>query len=234
MKLLLILGSDDYYSVICENTAALGYESIRYRHVLKAIDNIDEIDPAAVIISARDFPRHWKILVQFIRSERSKEACPIIIIKGKNFDSEETSKAFFLGANGVINGTLHNDDDVDSLKKILGRKTPVRRHVKPDHLQVEPQHRIGLLIANFSGSLVQADVATISSKDLSFTPHKPLPPKAVKLNKKLPECSLRTGNSILSPQCKISGAGKTISLEFVSFPEGEQQILNRYLEEIAG
>jgi hypothetical protein len=72
----------------------LGFELIRYHHVLKAMDNIDETDPSGIIISARDFPRHWKTMVQFVRSERPKDACPIIILKGENFPLEETSKAF--------------------------------------------------------------------------------------------------------------------------------------------
>ncbi|MDR0290456.1 MAG: PilZ domain-containing protein [Treponema sp.] len=230
MKLLLILGSDDNYDAISHNTQAMGFELIRYRHVLKAMDNIDEVDPEAIIISARDFPRHWKLLMQFIRSERSKEVCPIIILKGENFNSEETSKAFFLGANGVFADTLENREDVDRLKNALDRYAPTNGD-KKRHFFVEPWHRIGLLIANFSGkSIFTADVKTISANGLSFSPLSPLPANAVLLNRELRECSLRTGSAILSPVCRITGAGNNISLEFVSFPNDERKILNQYLE----
>ncbi|MDR2717557.1 MAG: PilZ domain-containing protein [Treponema sp.] len=242
MKLLLVLGSDDNYDAVSRNSAPLGFEPIRYRHVLKAMDNIDEVDPAAIIISARDFPRHWKILVQFVRSERSKETCPIIILKGTNFNTEETSKALFLGVNGIFDDTLEDQDDIDRLREILGcpggmadgmadgKAEPA--HEENRYFFVEPWHRIGLLIANISGkSILIADVKTISANGLSFSPASPLPAQAVTLNKELRECSLRAGDALLSPVCRISGVEKNISLEFVSFPDDERRVFDRYLEE---
>jgi hypothetical protein len=232
MKLLLVLGSDDNYEVVSGSVQALGFEVIRYRHVLKAMDNIDEVDPSAIIISARDFPRHWKILVQFVRNERSKEACPIIILKGTNFNTEETSKALFLGVNGIVSDTLANREDTDRLKNILGRSSPSHEEQKHRNFPVEPWHRIGFLVADFSGkSIVAANVKSISAVGLSFSPVPSLPPKAVKVDRELRECSLRTGDAILSPVCRITGMGKNITLEFVSFPANERQILNQYLEE---
>jgi hypothetical protein len=194
------------------------------------MDNIDEIDPAAIVISARDFPRHWKILVQFTRNERSREACPIIILKGENFSAEETSKAFFLGANGVISDTLERQEEIHRLKNILGNSEPEK--TQKHEFFTEPWHRISLLIASLSGrAFVIGDVKTISSNGLSFIPEAP-PVKTVQLNKELKECSLRAGDAILSPVCRITGAEKNISLEFVSFPDDEQNTLNRYLEEV--
>jgi len=229
MKLLLVLGSDDNYDAFIQTIAPLSFELIRYRHVLKAMDNIDEIDPAAIVISAREFPRHWKILVQFVRSERSKEACPIIILKGESFSAEETSKAFFLGVNGVISDTLEREEEIYRLKNILGGPVPEQKQ----QFSVEPWNRIGLLIADLSGlrSFVIGDVKTISSNGLSFIPEAP-EVKTVQLNKELKECSLRVGDAILSPVCRITGTEKTISLEFASFPDDERQTFDHYLEEV--
>jgi len=227
MKLLLVLGSDDNYDTFVETVAPLDLEIIRYRHVLKAMDNIDEIDPEAVVISARDFPRHWKILLQFIRHERSKEICPVIILKGESFSAEETSKAFFLGANGVISDTLEREEEVHRLKDILS--SPAAPQEQKQHF-VEPWHRIGLLVAGLADkAFVIGDVRTISTNGLSFIPEAP-PVTTVQLHKELKECSLRAGDAILSPVCRVSEAGEDISLEFVSFPGNERQTLNRYLE----
>jgi hypothetical protein len=232
MKLLLVLGSDDNYDAVSTAVQPLGFEIIRYRHVLKAMDNIDEVDPSAIIISARDFPRHWKILVQFVRNERSKEACPIIILKGTNFNTEETSKALFLGVNGIAADTLLNQEDIDRMQNILGRPSPSHEEQKHRNFPVEPWHRVGFLAADLSGkSIIAANVKNISATGLSFSPVPDLPPKAVKADKELRECSLRAGDAILSPVCRITGMGKDITLEFVSFPANECQIFNQYLEE---
>jgi hypothetical protein len=232
MKLLLVLGSDDNYNVVSANVQALGFDIVRYRHVLKAMDNIDEVDPSAIIISARDFPRHWKILVQFVRNERAKEVCPIIILKGPNFNTEETSKAFFLGVNGIASDSLGNQEDVDRMKNILGRSPPSYEEKKNRNFPVEPWHRVGFLVSDLSEkSIIAANVNSISSTGLSFSPVPPLSSKTVKVDKELRECSLRTGDAILSPVCRITGMGKDITLEFISFPENEIQILNDYLVE---
>jgi hypothetical protein len=232
MKLLLVLGADDNYNVVSETIQSLGFEIIRYRHVLKAMDNIDEVDPAAIIISARDFPRHWKILAQFVRNERPKEECPIIILKGTNFNTEETSKALYLGVNGIAAETLNNQEDIDRLKNILGRPAPAHEEQKYRNFPVEPWHRIGFLVSDFSGkSIIAANVKSISAAGLSFSPVPPLPPKTAKTDKELRECSLRAGDAILSPVCRVTGVGKNITLEFVSFPANERQIFNQYLEE---
>jgi len=138
MKLLLVLGSDDTHNLISLYVKPLGFELIRYGHVLKAMDNIDEIDPSAVIISARDFPRHWKIMVQFIRSERSKDVCPIILLKGENFSLEEASKASFLGVSGLVTEALENPSEVSRLQGILGRYMPVDEKRQNHRFHIEP------------------------------------------------------------------------------------------------
>jgi hypothetical protein len=229
----LVLGSDDNYDAVAGIVQSLDYQIIRYRHVLKAMDNIDEVDPSAIIISARDFPRHWKILVQFVRNERPKEVCPIIILKGKIFNAEEASKALFLGVNGIAANALENQEDIDSVKNILDHSSPAREEQKLRDIPVEPRHRIGFLVSGLPGkSIVATDVKTISAAGLSFSPVPSLPPEAINADSVLRECSLRTGDAILSPVCRITGRGRTIMLEFVSFPANERQILNQYLEKI--
>jgi len=232
MKLLLALGSEDNVDVIHRSIRPLGFEIIHYRQVMKAMDNIEEIDPSAIIVSARDFPRHWKILVQFVRSERSKEACPIILLKDKGFSTEETSKAFFLGVSGVLDDALENLEKLDRLQNILGRYVPVHERRKHHRYLVEPWHRIGFIAANFLGApIVAGSVLNISVGGLLFAPSNVEPPGEDALNTKFTECSLRIGDAILSPVCRLARLGKVLSLEFVSFPKGEARILEQYLEE---
>jgi len=232
MKLLLVLGSDDNFDVISRSIPPLGFEIIRYRHVLKAMDNMDEVSPSAILVSARDFPRHWKILVQFVRSERSKESCPILLLKGGTFSTEETSKAFFLGVSGVLDDALESPEKLDRLQNILGRYVPVHEKRKHHRYLVEPWHRIAFLVANFSGkSIVAGSVQNLSIGGLSFAPANIEPLGNDALSKRFTECSLRVGDAILSPTCRIVRNGQIVSMEFVSFPKGEQRILEQYLEE---
>jgi hypothetical protein len=55
----------------------------------------------------------------------------------------------------------------------------------------------------------------------------------ISLNTEFPGCSLRAGNTILAPACKLVRTGRTISLEFISFPEREQHTLDTYLARLS-
>jgi hypothetical protein len=233
MKLLAILGSDESYAGVSQYVKPLGFELIRYRHVLKAMDNVDEVDPAAIIISARDFPRHWKILVQFVRSQRSKEECPIIILKGENFSLEESSRAFFLGVSGIVTEDMGNSEEIDRLQGILSRYISVDEKRKNRRFHIEPGSQCEFLMMDpVNQAIVPGEVKTISSTGLSFSPANSSMAKDIVLDMELPETSLRLGSAILSPACRLVRTGRIISLEFVSFPEDEQNILEKCLEEL--
>jgi hypothetical protein len=231
MKLLLVLGSDDTYDLISIYLRPLGFDLIRYQHAVKAMDNIDEIDPSGIIISAEDFPRHWKVLVQFVRAGRSKEDCPIILLKGGNFSMEEASKAFYLGVNGMVSEDLNNSVEIDRLQSILGRYVPVEEKRKTRRIPVRPWNRLGLLFSNpFHRSIITGDIKTISNTGAAFRPEHPSLMEGIKADLELSGCSLRAGEYILSPVCKVVRMGRIISLEFISFPEGERETLEAYLE----
>jgi hypothetical protein len=233
MKLLLVLGSDESYDLISLYVKPLGFDLIRYRHVLKAMDNIDEVNPTAIIISARDFPRHWKILVQFVRCERPKETCPIIILKGDNFPLEETSKAFFLGVSGIVSESLEDPSEIERLKSILSRYIPVDERRKSHRYYTEEWNRFALLISNPADkALIWGEIKTISSTGLSFFPTWSTMMKDITLNMELEDCSLRAGDAILSPVCRLVRTGRIVSLEFVSFPKKEKEIFDDYLEKL--
>jgi hypothetical protein len=233
MKLLLVLGSDESYEHIFRYIKPLGVDLIRYRHVLKAMDNVDEIDPAAIIISARDFPRHWKILVHFIRSQRPKETCPIVVLKGDNFPLEETSKAFFLGVSGIVPESLENPVEIDRLQSILSRYIPLEEKRKARRFHAGRENEFGFIILNpVNQTIIPGEVKTISATGISFSPANSTLLKDIALNMELPENSLRAGDAILSPVCRLVRTGPVISLQFISFPGGEGNILEKYLEDL--
>ena len=231
MKLLLVLESDETYNLISVFVKPLGFELIHYNHILKAMDNIDEIDPRAIVISARDFPRHWKTMVQFVRSGRSKEECPIILLKGSNFPQEETHKASYLGVSGIVLEALDNSAEIERLQGILSRYLPVDEKRRSRRFRIESWEKLGFtFVSPAAKALVTGAIKTISSTGLSFLPDYPALMGEIALNTDLNECSLRAGDSILSPVCHLARTGRIVSMEFLSFPPGEQKMLEAYIE----
>jgi hypothetical protein len=231
MKLLVILGSDEIFDIIAQNIKPLGFDLIWYQHVLKAMDNVDEIDPTGIIINAKDFPRHWKIIVQFIRSDRPKETCPIILLKGKNFSLEEASKAFYLGVSGIVSEDLSNATEIDRLQKILGRYVAIEDKRRTQRFHAEPWNRLGICISNPKDkNMINGVVKTISGSGISFVPDNSAAVETLTEGQELSDCSLRTGDIILSPICRVVRVGPEISLEFLFLPNDEQNQLDAYLE----
>ncbi|MCL2094116.1 MAG: PilZ domain-containing protein [Treponema sp.] len=231
MKLLLVLGSDETHRKLKSFAQSLGIEIIRYYHVIKAMDNVDEIDPGAIIISAKDFPRHWKTMVQFVRTERSKDDCPIVILAGSRFPAEENSKASHLGVNGIFAETLGESEELQRLGEILGNRRPQEERRKGKRLQAEPSQRFGFVFVHpLSQVLVPGNIRNISSGGISFLPDNPALTLDLSLQDELNECSLRCGDFILSPLCRIVKVGGVLSIEFAGFPRGEQELLTHYLE----
>lgn len=114
MKVLLI--SDDKKNLellnreLCKN----GYETIIYHWLLKALDNMEEISPDFCIVSVPDYPRHWKILAQFVKSGFLRNPCSVILFSPEKFSEEENKKAEALGISGRFESV-----DEDGIKTLL-------------------------------------------------------------------------------------------------------------------
>jgi hypothetical protein len=230
---MLILGSDEIPGLISANIKPLGFELIRYRHVLKAMDNLDEIDPSCIILSADDFPRHWNVLVQFVRYERSKEQCPIILLKEDDFSLEEASKAFFTGVSGIVSGDLNRSGVMDQLQSILERYLEIPDKRKARRYHAEPWTRFGFCMAHPVGkTIVTAAVKTLSSSGISLEPDNPSLTATLTEGTELRECSLRVGDDIISPICRLIRKQPDMSMEFIFLDKIEQIILDNYLESI--
>lgn len=231
MKLLLVIGSDETYRFIASYIKPLGFELIRYRHPLKAMDNIDEVDPDGVIISGEDFPRHWKTLVQFIRSERPKDKTAIVILKGPNFPFEEAAKASYIGVSGIVSENLSNPEELDRLQGILSRYLPIEDGRRSKRVRPAPWDRFGFVAYNpEDNTILTGKIETISNTGLSFLPDDGPSVQKLGLDTLLADCSLRVGESILSPVCKLVRTGKILSFHFESFPKEEDTILNEYIQ----
>ncbi|MDR0598615.1 MAG: PilZ domain-containing protein [Treponema sp.] len=231
MKLLLVLDSEATYQTLSRLFPPPGFELIRYRHVLKAMDNLDEADPAGIIISARDFPRHWKAFVRFARYGRPEKACPIAVLRGEAFPPEEAGKAEALGIDGVF-PELPEEGGEEG-----GGIETIRALFKPPAGEGENWSRLGFVFSRpGDGKIITGKVKTLSSRGLSFEGDRPETVEPLREGTELKNCSLRVGNAILSPSCVSRASppgGGGLALEFCSFPGNERETLETYLENLS-
>src|SRR6056297_1331296 len=121
MKILLVSERDELKGYIRRNFMPRGAEIIQYYNPIKAMDNLDEIDPDVVLFSAQDFPRHWKPFLIFLRDSRAREQCVFVVLTGGEFDHEEADKAQALQVNGIVDERLQDRRELARLKDLVNR-----------------------------------------------------------------------------------------------------------------
>jgi len=97
MKALLVSDrqdvSDHIKTVLKEN----GYDLIQYKWIIKALDNIEEIQPDIIILNAEEYPRHWKTLAAFVKSGIGGNDVALFLYKKSELSREDIKKAEELG-----------------------------------------------------------------------------------------------------------------------------------------
>ena len=101
MKALLVLEDKEKLSLLNKKLTETGYDTICYQWLLKALDNIEEIAPHLIFISAIDYPRHWKTFVQHVRTHFSAEDTAIFLIS-PSLNQDEVEKSKILGIKYII------------------------------------------------------------------------------------------------------------------------------------
>ncbi len=128
MKVLLICESENSLNTYSDFFIKNGFETICYTWLLKALDNVTEINPDIVLIDSIGYPRHWKTFVQYFRSLSNKNS-PVILITLNDQSEEEKKKTealnvicvqedFTLSAQGIEVLTLVGTTSVIPSKKV--------------------------------------------------------------------------------------------------------------------
>ncbi len=229
MKALLIADSDTSIKSISSHIKSYGFDIIRYRSALKAIENIEEIAPDAIFISTGDFPRHWKTIVQYIRSDTDKDTTIIILLINERFTAEDADKAVHIGVQAILSDTLTASNDEHKLMEVFSRY----RHMGNDensyvYDQIE-ERSIFLFTNPLNETIITGKVEGLSATELRFKPDAPSATADLASGEILSECSLKIGGSILSPVCRIKKNTNLMILEFDGMSDKDSKILKKFI-----
>lgn len=230
MRFVLVAEREELAEHIRHHFSPQGSELIHYWNPIKAMDNLDEIDPDVVLFSARDFPRHWKTFVTFLRGFRAKEQTVFILFTGEELSYEEASKAQHLGVNGVVGENIEDKQELGRLRELVVRYKDVDEVRKEKRFVPGDADRVDFVFSH--PATLQAIVGTISDisvTGLRFTPHNPSLALDLKADDLLDLCSLRLGPDIIFPACRVVRNKGSISVSFCSLEEGDRETINTYL-----
>ena len=187
MKTLLVADDETVINKIKQVLTNEGFDIIIYRWLLKALDNIEEIAPDAIIVDASSYPRHWKTLVQFVRSGITGFVPKIILYTEKKFTDDDLTKSDILGVNGIFNSL--EKDGLTELTSILQGKN----NCECQFIFTNP----------VTGSFVTGHVVKFENDILSFIPD--IPSMLDKLNDgiKIPQATIKNKSSIRYVEAQV-------------------------------
>ncbi len=231
MKALLIIDDDTTASIASFYLKPMGMDIIRYRDPIKALDNLEEIHPDAVIMSARDFPRHWKTIIVNVRTHCTKSECIVILLKGEFFSFDEAAKAAYLGINGVLKEDLADRNEITRFQQLFKRyieidesrisdRRPLARWDKLDFVCSHPQ-----TFATLTGR-----IETISSTGISLVPDTPALFADLETGARIEDASMRIDDTIFSFSCTLVRKGAVLAFGFDGMPEDKKNLLKNYLK----
>ena len=115
MKVLIITENQELSSKISSIAQNFGSDTIIYKWFLKALDNLEEIQPDIIILSTSEYPRLWKTLVQFTKSGIGGSNIQVYLYEEKPLSEEDQKKFAELEVAGSFNQI--NEDSLDFLNE---------------------------------------------------------------------------------------------------------------------
>ena len=97
MKALVISDRPEIIDFVTPLLKDKGFDLIHYRWIIKALDNIEEIQPDVIVLSAGEYSRHWKTLAGFVQSGIGGNDVKVYLYETSPLSEEDEKKAQSLG-----------------------------------------------------------------------------------------------------------------------------------------
>jgi hypothetical protein len=231
VKILLVSERDELKGYIRRNFMPRGAEIIQYYNPIKAMDNLDEVEPDVVLFSARDFPRHWKPFLIFLRDSKAREQCVFVILRGDDFDHEEADKAQALQVNGIVHERLQNREELSRLKDLVNRYRDIGDARTEKRLAPSQIDRIAFVLTHPTKmEIVFGRVEDLSAAGVSFAPLDRQKTMDLQVGAQINVCSLRIGENILALPARIVRNERSISLAFDRLSDAQRAMIRSYID----
>jgi CheY-like chemotaxis protein len=197
MKALIIADDETIISRISKVLGQCGYDCIVYRWLLKALDNVEEISPHLVVISARDYPRHWKTFVQYISGLESTKATKVILYIDNEFSQDEKKKAQALGIYGIFPSECTDSDFISIIERVQNNTCKQSVTKKAD------EECLFICTNNITGTYITGSVLSFTNNILQFKADSHKEIEGLKCGDTVSPCTIKCTNHISSAQAII-------------------------------
>ena len=207
MIALLISDMDTFVETLEETVSAYGINLIRYRSAVKALDNLEEINPDIVFICTGDFPRHWKTLVQYIRSDTSRDETVIILLINDRFTEVDADKALYIGVQAMIRDDFSDPMDKKTLLEIFSRYQFVGSFTNERIITVIRKKTTFMFTNPINDTIITGRVEYITPEEIRFKPDTPSAASELVEGELIDSCTLKIDETVFSPSCRVKKNG---------------------------
>ncbi len=231
MKFLLVSSSDALQPFLERSFSHQAAEVIHYDNPIKAMDNLDEIEPDVVFFAAVDFPRHWKPFVTYLRNTYSRRESVFILLIPDSFSEEEANKAEHLEVNAVLDEDLTSRRTVEQVRAIITRYHRMKDIRKFSRVIPNENDHIDFLFTNpYTFHIVRGRVLDLSSGGLRFEPWTEKEARTIDPFSVVSAASLRVGTRIIPVRVRVVRVQRSIGFEFVDLEIDDESTIIDYLD----
>ena len=234
MKMMLISESKSFQPLLENIFGPQQANVIHYMNPIKAMDNVEEIQPSVVLFSAYDFPRHWKPFLVYLRTHFSRHSAVFILLVDHRFPTEEASKAEYLEVNAIIDATREEEETIGRIRAIVTRYYQSIDLRKAARYTPSERDDIRFVFTNpYTFRICTGTVVDISRGGLRFVPMRKEILTNLDAHTHVSLASLRLGPEVYALQLRVMRVGEAISFAFTDLPLETEERITRFLDRIA-
>lgn len=231
MKMILVAAGVEFTTSLRYHLKPLGFTVEHYANPLRVIEELDEINPQAILFHAGDFPRHWKPLLQLVRQDKPREELIFLLMAPRDFELEDVEKAAHLGVNGILSENLEDRKELYRLEEIVRRYRSVEDKRNFTRLVPRAADELGFAFTHPRRmALVTGRVREISIQGSSFLPTRSSAVDDLPAGSEIKDCSLKIEHQIILVTCKVTRNREELGFQFLTFEEGGHRALLRYIQ----
>jgi hypothetical protein len=230
MKLLVVAAEEKLRHRLTYHFKPIGFEVLLYTDPVKAIRNLEELDPEIIVFSAVDYPRHWKTMLRVLRERRDREECVFVLVS-EGLPYEEGAKAVHLGANGIVGAEVAEKQQIRQLEELFRRYRSVSDKRRFHRVLPAARERLQLVFSHPRRLfVVTGTLSEISIQGATFKPTNPPLADDLRRDDELPLCTLRVEKEIIGVSCRVTRNDSDMGLQFRSFATGGHHKLFQYIQ----
>ncbi len=203
------------------------FDLIHYRSPLKAMDNLTEISPDALIINAIDFPRHWKVVTQHIRWDKGEDSVLLILLTDESFTEDDKEKADESGIQAVLKIENSVMDAFPAIQKVFDKyRGNSHKPAKKSKDQKDFSKRVQFAFVNPNNELIVTGlVKSISEDSLVFSPDFPEDIASLEEGNILKACGVQINAEEIITKCEVKTNSDILELAFLDLASSDKSLL---------